>query len=196
MKGIRLSHGVVFVSDGIDTVRLLPTGECGTSPVLLESLEWELRTEPPHTWDYLTDGEIRSLPCGGFEKICAAFDRMHRVLETEKSSDMLFLSEADFFEKAAKYSRLPREEELACAKLIKEGEPEAKNKIVCSYLPTVAAFVRKTQKNYRGLELIYRLLGALEKEIDNFDFSQKSETFAHRLTFVMRKTLTEYIADK
>lgn len=197
MNGIRLSHGAVFVSDGLCTVRLLPTGECGPSPVLLPTLEWELRTEPPGTWDYMTEAEIRALPDGGFEKISAAMDKMRSVLESEKSyGKMLFLSEADFFERAAKHKRLAREEEAAFARLMKEGDAEAKNKIICSYLPTVAAFVRKVQKGRYSLELIYRLIDALEKEIDRFDFSQKSEVFAHRLALVMRRTLTEYIADK
>ena len=47
MNGIRLSYGMVFVSDGLFTVRLSASGECEPSPVLLPSLEWELRTEPP-----------------------------------------------------------------------------------------------------------------------------------------------------
>ena len=195
MKGIRLSYGTVFVSDGLFTVRLLPTGECEPSHVLLPSLEWELRTEPPHTWDYMTEAEIRALPDGGFEKICAVFEKMHGVTETEKSAGMLFLSEADFFEKARKYGKFSRAEEAGLAELMKKGNAEARKKLICSYLPTVAAFVRKTQKNC-SLEFIYRLVDALEKEIERFDFSRKGETFAHRLTFVMRKTLTEYIADK
>jgi hypothetical protein len=56
--------------------------------------------------------------------------------------------------------------------------------------------VRKVQKNHRSLDLVYRLIAALEKEIDAFDFSSERETFARRLSPVMRKTLTEYIADK
>ncbi|MBQ8447674.1 MAG: hypothetical protein IJX27_01930 [Clostridia bacterium] len=79
MKGIRLSHGVIFVTDGLHTVRLLPSGECGTSPVLYSVLEWELRTEPPHTWDYVYERELESLPGGGYEKICAAFERIYKT---------------------------------------------------------------------------------------------------------------------
>ena len=190
MNGIRLSHGTVFVSDGLFTVRLLPTGECGPSPVLLSSLEWELRTEPPHTWDYMTDGEIRALPGGGFEKICAAFEKMYGVTETWKSADMLFLSAEDFYEKSRKYAKFSRAEEAELAELAKNGDDAAREKLVSSYLPTVASFARKTQKNC-SLELIYRLIDALEKEIDRFDGG-----FDRRLTFAMRKTLTEYIADE
>ena len=196
MNGIRLSYGTVFVSDGLFTVRLSASGECEPSSVLLPSLEWELRTEPPHTWDYMTEAEIHALPNGGFEKILAVLERMHGVTETEKSADMLFLSEADFFEKARKYGKFSRAEEAELAELAKNGDDAAKGKLVCSYLPTVAAFVRKVQKNHRSLDLVYRLIAALEKEIDAFDFSSDWEMFACRLSPVMRKTLTEYIADK
>ena len=196
MKGIRLSHGAVFVSDGLFTVRLLPTGECEPSHVLLQSLEWELRTEPPHTWDYMTEAEIRALPGGGYEKICAVLEKMYGVTETKKSTTMLFLSEADFFEKARKYATLKREEEASCAELMKNGDAAAREKLMCSYLPKLAAFVRKVQKDHRSLELVYRLICVLEKEIDSFDFSQKREAFSHVLALAMRKALTEYIADK
>lgn len=81
MKGIRLSHGVIFVTDGLHTVRLLPSGECGASPVTYETLEWELRTEPPHTWDYIWEGEIQNLPNGGYEKITAALEKIRSVLD-------------------------------------------------------------------------------------------------------------------
>ncbi len=80
MQGIRLSHGAVFVSDGLNTVRLLPDGKCGTSPMTLPALEWDLRTEAPSTWEYLTEDDIKNLPDGGYEKIQAAFARTESVL--------------------------------------------------------------------------------------------------------------------
>jgi hypothetical protein len=83
MKGIRLSHGTVFVTDGNFTVRLLANGECGASPIMYSSLEWELRTEPENTWDYIYESEIRALPCGGFEKIQAAFSNIYKTLNIE-----------------------------------------------------------------------------------------------------------------
>ena len=80
MKGIRLSHGAVFVTDGRLTVRLLPSGACGISPVSYNVLEWDLRTESPDSWEYLSEAEIRALPDGGAEKILAAFDNARRIL--------------------------------------------------------------------------------------------------------------------
>ena len=58
MKGIRLSHGVIFVSDGVHTVKIKPTGECGISPILYDSLEWEMAHESPDKYEYLTQVEI------------------------------------------------------------------------------------------------------------------------------------------
>lgn len=81
MKGIKLSHGVIFVTDGTYTVRLLKDGTCGTSPVLYETLEWELMTEPPSTYEYLTERDIVNLPNGGYEKIKKALNRIYEVLK-------------------------------------------------------------------------------------------------------------------
>ena len=80
MKGIRLSHGAVFVYDGLVTVKLSKSGECGPSPIAYPVLEWDLRTEPPSTWEYLTEGDICGLTDGGYEKICAALEKMHKTL--------------------------------------------------------------------------------------------------------------------
>ena len=80
MKGIRLENRAVFVTDGSMTVRLLPNGECGISPVLYSVLEWDLRTERPDTWEYLTEGELACLPDGGMEKILAAFAKAQEAL--------------------------------------------------------------------------------------------------------------------
>ena len=87
MQGIRLSHGAVFVTDGVFTVRLLPSGKCGASPVTYHTLEWELRTEPPSTWEYISELEIRNLPDGGFEKISAAFEDIHKLVDISKNKN-------------------------------------------------------------------------------------------------------------
>ena len=81
MKGIKLSHGVIFVTDGTHTVRLLKDGTCGVSPILCESLEWDLKTEPPTSYEYLTEGDIINLPNGGYEKIKKVFETIYEVLK-------------------------------------------------------------------------------------------------------------------
>ncbi len=81
MKGIRLSHGAIFVTDGLTTVRLLKSGECGVSPIEYEVLEWDLRTEPPDKWEYVFETELRALPDGGYDKICAVMEKIRNTLK-------------------------------------------------------------------------------------------------------------------
>ena len=81
LRGIRLSHGAVFVTDGTFTVRLLPSGECGLSPILYTVLERDLAFEHPSTWEYLTEGDILGLPNGGGERILAALQASHGGLK-------------------------------------------------------------------------------------------------------------------
>ena len=81
MKGIKLSHGAVFVYDGLFTVKLSKSGECGPSPITYQVLEWDLRTESPDSWEYLTEGDICGLADGGYDKICAAFEKIHKTLK-------------------------------------------------------------------------------------------------------------------
>ena len=79
LRGIRLSHGAVFVTDGTFTVRLLPSGKCDLSPILYMVLERDLAFEPPSTWEYLTEGDILALP--EVEKILAAFRSLRDLIE-------------------------------------------------------------------------------------------------------------------
>lgn len=76
LRGIKLSHGAVFVYDGTFTVRLLPSGACGPSPITYGALERDLAFEPPSDWDYIGEKDILALPDGGGEKILAAFQKI------------------------------------------------------------------------------------------------------------------------
>lgn len=80
MRAIRLSHGTIFVTDGIITVRYLPNGECGISPTIYPLVERDVAFEDPDSWDYMTEAELRKLPDGVYDKICAAFKRSHELL--------------------------------------------------------------------------------------------------------------------
>ena len=62
MKGIRLSHGTVFVTDGLSTVRILENGEIDVSPISYFVLEHDLQSEPPSTWEYITEEDILGMP--------------------------------------------------------------------------------------------------------------------------------------
>ena len=80
MQGIRLSHGVIFVTDGLFTVRLLASGKCGPSPIGYHVLERDMQYESPDKWDYVSESELRDLPDGGYDKIAAEFERIHKIL--------------------------------------------------------------------------------------------------------------------
>jgi hypothetical protein len=77
MKGIRLSHGVIFATDGLITVRLSKDGECGASPIAYEVLEWDLRTEPPDTWDYIFESDLNE---NTREQIRRIVEKYRRIL--------------------------------------------------------------------------------------------------------------------
>ena len=85
MRGIRLSHGAIFITDGRLSVRYLPTGECGPSPIPYFVLEHDFCSEPPNTWDYVDENFLRALPDHGYEKICAAFEKSYKILNISKS---------------------------------------------------------------------------------------------------------------
>ena len=81
MRGVRLSHGVIFVTDGTHTVRLTPSGECDVSPILFNVLTWELEKDRPfEDWNYMSESEIRNLPDGVYQKIQTTFDRIYQIL--------------------------------------------------------------------------------------------------------------------
>ena len=80
LKGIKLSHGVIFVSDGLLTVRVRKNGECGISPIAYEVLEWDLRCENPNSWDYMSEYELKALPDGLYDKITAVFEKTRKIL--------------------------------------------------------------------------------------------------------------------
>ena len=71
MRAIKLSHGMVFLEiDGI-SIRVTPDGDVGLSPTLYDTLEWEMASTPPNRWEYLTEGDVRSLEGGIYEKAVA-----------------------------------------------------------------------------------------------------------------------------
>jgi hypothetical protein len=77
MRGIRLSHGVSFVEcDGV-TLRIKADGICDLSPITLPALEWDLRTEPPDTWDYIFESDLNE---STREQIRRIVEKYRRIL--------------------------------------------------------------------------------------------------------------------
>lgn len=81
MKGIKIKNGATFVKCGNVTVRIIGEKKCEISPVMYESLEWELAFEPPDRWDYLSEGEIRALGDDVYYSIIDIARKVDRVLE-------------------------------------------------------------------------------------------------------------------
>ena len=80
MRGIRLSHGVSFVEcDGV-TLRIKADGICDLSPITLSALEWDLRTEPPETWDYIFGADIDAYGKDTREQIERIVEKYRRIL--------------------------------------------------------------------------------------------------------------------
>ena len=77
MRGIRLRHGVSFVEcDGV-TIRIKADGTCELSPITLSALEWDLRTEPPDTWDYIFESDLNE---STREQIRRIVEKYRRIL--------------------------------------------------------------------------------------------------------------------
>ena len=108
---------------------------------------------------------------------------------------MLFYCKEDFYARSAKSRKLSRKSEKECALMMKQGDATAREKIIISYLPAVAAYVRKMPARMQTYALICRFVAALEKAVDTFDFLQDNEAFLHRLSFVLRKESVSHIAE-
>ncbi|MBQ8144407.1 MAG: hypothetical protein IJ042_06405 [Butyricicoccus sp.] len=107
---------------------------------------------------------------------------------------MLYISLEDFFEKTAALSQMSREEEILCAQRMQNGDAQARESLIRSYLPMTASCVRRAPAYLQDLTLVLRCQQTLEKAVDSFNFLQDSETFAHRLSWHLRQTVTDHIA--
>lgn len=109
---------------------------------------------------------------------------------------MLFLTSQQFFDCAARARRLDRQGEIACCARMRAGDSDARDALIQSYLPFVAASVKRVSTKKPSLELICRFVCVLESQVETFDFSQESESFTHRLSLALKKATAEYIADQ
>lgn len=109
---------------------------------------------------------------------------------------MIFISIEDFYEKVSSCYVMTRQEEIEAAKKMKNGDTDAREKLIQSYLPMVAGHIKRTKPHLQNLGLVLYCVHALEKAVDSFDFLQESELFSHRLSWWLRQATTEYIARK
>lgn len=89
---------------------------------------------------------------------------------------------------------LTRQEEIECAQKMKDGDHDAKAKLIASYIPMVAGHIKHMKPQFQTVKLVSDCMNALEKAVDSFNFLQESETFTHRLSWWLRETSTRYIA--
>lgn len=108
---------------------------------------------------------------------------------------MIFISVQDFYEKVDACEVLSRQEEIECACKMKNGDVSARERLIKSYLPMVAAHIKRTSSHIQSLGLIFYCQQALEKAVDGFNFFQDGETFSHRLSWYLRQAVTKYIVD-
>lgn len=106
---------------------------------------------------------------------------------------MVFYSIEDFYEKAQACRRLTRREEIVCAQKWKAGDAAERERLLESYIPMVAAHIKRMKKEQQTLGLAVYCMQALEKAVDSFDFLQESETFTHRLSRWLRQATVDYI---
>lgn len=109
---------------------------------------------------------------------------------------MFYTCADDFFRHASSLERIAREDEIKYARLMNEGDSFARQAIVDSYIPVVAARVKRLPKEYRSLEIIYRCLDVLEKAVDTFNFLQDGETFLHTLCVRLNPMINRYFAER
>ena len=106
---------------------------------------------------------------------------------------MLFISAEDFFDKVSKIKRLSSQEEKEHFARMKAGGATARERIVESYLVIIAARIRRLPKDMQSLDLIYRCIQRLEREVDHFDFLQAGEAFTHRVSSFTQREIVRYI---
>lgn len=109
---------------------------------------------------------------------------------------MLFISAEDFFQKVRDIQKHSAAEEKILAARMKAGDADARQAIVNSYLPMVAANIKRYPKELQTLDTVYTCIQSLEVGVDRFNFLQDSETFTHHLGWRLRQCLTRCIVEK
>lgn len=107
---------------------------------------------------------------------------------------MIFVDVEDFYQKVSSFSPMSRQEEIACATRMKNGDAEARQELIQSYLPMVAGHIKRTKASMQTLGLVLYCVQALEKAVDSFDFLHSREPFSNRLHWYLRQAVTRYIA--
>ena len=109
---------------------------------------------------------------------------------------MLFTDVNDFFAKASKLHRLAPIEERDLAQRMLDGDETAKQSILQSHLPLIAAYIRRAPQEIQSLHTVYACIEAVEKGIEGFDFLNSNRPFAYYVSRHLRQCITRCIADR
>lgn len=107
---------------------------------------------------------------------------------------MIFVSIEDFYEKASSCYPMTRQEEIECAQKMNNGDPVARERLIQSYTPMVAGYIKRTNPDMQNLTLALYCMQALEKAVDSFDFLHSREPFSRHLSLWLRHAVTGYLA--
>ena len=110
-----------------------------------------------------------------------------------ETKNMIFIDIEEFYEKASAYARLTRQEEIEYAKAMNAGDTTAREKLIQSYIPMVAGYIKHMKPHLRTLGLALYCMQALEKAVDSFDFLQDCEPFSHRMCWWLRQAVANFI---
>ena len=106
---------------------------------------------------------------------------------------MVFISIDDFYKKADLCTVLTRQEEIECAKKMQNGDKDAREKLLQSYIPMVKKHIEFAKPHMQDLSLVMYCMAALERSVDSFNFLQDSEPFSHHLSWALRQAKVNYI---
>lgn len=107
---------------------------------------------------------------------------------------MLFISLEDFFDRVKGMQPVNGEQEKELARAMAQGDVQARQQLICSYLPLVAALVRKAPPEIQTLHTVYSAIATVERGVDTFDFLHSNEPFSHHLNWRLRQCITRCIA--
>ena len=108
---------------------------------------------------------------------------------------MLFKTTQEFFDYTKTIKRISRDQEKEYAKKVQEqGDEEAKQMLIKSYLPVVASCIKRYSFEEPSLDMVYRCIGVLEDAVSKCDF-QQDNAFMNTLSFRLRRAMTLYIVN-
>lgn len=109
---------------------------------------------------------------------------------------MLFFSFDDFVNKVNSIEKLTPEKAEKLYLDMKNGNKESREALVEGHLYLVKGHIIRQNPEMRTLRHLMECISALNKAVDSFDFTTKSETFIHRLSFYLRNATAKYIAER